>query len=86
MALMSSGHCLTKAECHTYASVNYPISGSDNGLLPDQRQAMPITLISANIMLTGPLGTKIQWHFIQNITISIEENVFENVVCKMSAN
>ena len=38
------------------ASVNYTIIGSDNGLSPDQRQA--IILTNAGILLIEPLGTK----------------------------
>ena len=37
-----------------YASNNYAIIGSDNGLSPDRRQDVIWT--SAGILLTGPLG------------------------------
>ena len=38
-----------------YASVNYSIISSDNGLLPFRRQA--ITLANDKLLLIGPLGT-----------------------------
>ena len=38
-----------------YASVNYAVIGSDNGLSPVQRQA--IILTHAGLSLTGPMGT-----------------------------
>ena len=31
------------------------------------------------------LRNKLQWNLIRNLNIFIEENVFENVVCKMAA-
>ena len=56
--------------------------GSDNGLLPGRRQAIIRT--NAQILLIEPLGTNLQWNFIWNSYIFIQENVFENVVCKMA--
>ena len=56
--------------------------GSDNGLSPDQRQA--IIWANAGIVLIGHLGTNLKWNFIQNSNIFIQENAFENVR-KMSA-
>ena len=55
------------------------IVGSDNGLSPDQRQAIIWT--NAGILLIGPLGTNLN----QNSYIFIRENAFENVIWKMAA-
>ena len=56
---------------------------SDNGLSPGRRQA--IIWNNAGILLIGPLGTNFSVFFYRNSNIFIEENTFENVVCKMSA-
>ena len=48
--------------------------GSDNGLSPGRCRAIIRT--NAGILLTGPLG---------NLYIIIQENAFENTVCKMAA-
>ena len=58
------------------------IIGSDNGLLPDQRQVIMWT--SAGILLIGPLGTNFREivHQNQNWYIFIQENAFENVIWK----
>ena len=58
------------------------IIGSDNGLLPGQRQAIIWT--NAGILLIGPLGTNFS-KIDRNSNISIEENSFENVVCGKAA-
>ena len=57
--------------------------GSDNGLSPGRRQA----IISANaaIWLIGSLGTKFSEILFEISYIFIQENGFENVVCKMAA-
>ena len=55
------------------------IIGSDNGLLPGQRQAIICT--NAGILLMWPLGTNLNW----NSYIFIHENVLENVFWKMAA-
>ena len=54
------------------------IIGSDNGLSPGRRQAIIWTI--AGILLIGPLGTNFS-----EILIGIQENAFENVVCKMAS-
>ena len=53
------------------------IIGSDNGLLPGQRQAIIWT--NAAILLFGPLGTNLREILIE-FYIFIQENAFENVV------
>ena len=59
------------------------IIGSDNGLSPERRQA--IIWANAGILLIEPLGTKLQSNLNRNWNIFIQENVFQNVVWKMSA-
>ena len=55
------------------------IIGSENGLLPDRRQA--IIWINAEILLNRPLGT----NFNRTSYIFIQENAFEKVVCKTAS-
>ena len=50
------GAQLIEDEWHVYASVNYAIIGSDNGLPPRRCQAIVWT--NAGILLIGLLGTK----------------------------
>ena len=59
------------------------IFGSDNGLLPDRRQAIIWT--SAGILLNGPLQTNFSEILNWNSNIFIQENAVENVVCEMAA-
>ena len=47
---------LIEAEWRIYASVNYAIIGSDNGLSPGRRQAIIWT--NAGILLIGSLGER----------------------------
>ena len=54
---------------------------SDNGLWPGRRQA--IIWNNVGILFIGPLGTN--FNFNRNSIIFIVENMFENVVCEMSA-
>ena len=56
---------------------------SDDGLSPGQRQAIIWT--NAGISLIGTLGTNFSEFFYRNSYIFIQENAFENVVCKMAA-
>ena len=65
----------------THIWVSKHIIGSDNGLSPDQCQA--ITWTNVGILLTGPLGTIFQWNLNWVSYIFIQENAFENAVCKM---
>ena len=60
-----------------------PAIGSDNILLPGQRQAIIWT--NAWTLLIGPLWPKLQWNFNCNSNIFIQENAFESVVCEMAA-
>ena len=59
------------------------IIGSDNGLLPDQRQAIIWT--NTGLLLIGPLGTNHSEILIENYNIFIQENTFESVVCETAA-
>ena len=59
------------------------IIGSDNGLLPSQRQAIIWTY--AGILLIRPWGTNFSEVLIENWCIFVPENAFENAVCEMSA-
>ena len=66
----------------TYICVSkLAIIGSDNGLLPGRRQV--INWISVGILFIGPSG--INCNFNRNVHIFIQENAFENVVCKMAS-
>ena len=60
---------------HSYATKLTSI-GSENGLSPSRCQAIIWT--NAGILLIGPLKTTFS-----EILIEIQENAFENVVCKM---
>ena len=62
---------------------NLTIIVSDNGLSPYRRQAIIWTI--AEILLIGPLGTNLSEFFYQNSNICIQENAFENVVCKLTS-
>ena len=67
------------AEWHVYASVNLAITGSDNGLSPDRRQAIIWT--SAGISLIGPgLGT-----YFNEIFSKIQQFSFKKMRLKMSS-
>ena len=48
--------------------IKLTITGSDNGLSPDRRQAIIWT--NAGILLTGPLGTNFRETLIENLTFS----------------
>ena len=37
------------------------------------------------IFINYTIKKKIQWNFFQNTTIFIQENLFENIICKMLA-
>ena len=56
VAMLTRVRCpqLIEAEWRIYASVNYAIIDSDNGLSPDRHQAIIWT--SAGILLIGLLG------------------------------
>ena len=57
--------------------------GSGNGLSLLQRQA--ITWTNADLLSIGPLETNFNEILSQGSIIFIQENAFENVVCKMAA-
>ena len=61
-----------------YASVNWAIIGSDNGLLPTQRQAIIWT--NAGILLIGTLGTNVS-----EILIAIHTFLFKKMRFKISS-
>ena len=56
---------------------NLTTIGSDNGLSHGRRQAIFWT--SAGILSIWALGSKLQWLFIRNSNIFMQENAFENV-------
>ena len=60
---------------------NSVIIVSDNGLSPIWPQA--ITWTNDDILFIGSFGNKIQLNFNQNVNIFIQENAFENAVCKI---
>ena len=64
--------------CRIYASVNQVSIGSNNGLSPDQRQAIIWT--NARISLIGPLGTKFN-----EFRIKIQNFSFMKIHSKMSS-
>ena len=65
----------------THISVrNLTIIGSDNGLLPGQRQA----IIWTNVV-NWTLRNKLQRTVNRNSNIFIQENAFEKIFCKMAA-
>ena len=57
--------------------------GADNGLSPGQRQAIYLEQ-SWNIVNWIPRN-KLQWNFNQNSSIFIQENAFDDVICKVSS-
>ena len=62
-------HCqLIEAEWRIYASLNWVIIGSDNGLSPGRRHAIIWT--NAGILLIGPLGTNYSENLIAILTFS----------------
>ena len=69
---------LIEAKWRIYASANDVIIGSDNGLLPDRRQAIIWT--NARILLIGPLGTNFS-----EILIGIETFSFKKMHLKISS-
>ena len=63
--------------------IKLTVIGSDNGMSPEQRQAIIWT--NAGILLIWPLGTNFNEILVKIPTIFIQENVFENVVCETAA-
>ena len=62
-----------------YALVNRGFIGSDNGLSPVWRHS----LNRCCLIVIHAFGKKFKWNFYHNTTISIQRNIFENVVCKI---
>ena len=60
-----------EAEWPIYASVNYAIIGSDNGLSPGRRQAIIWT--NVGILLSGSLGANFSEIFIQVYRFSFKK-------------
>ena len=58
-------------QCRIYASVNWVSMGSDNGLLPIQRQAIIWT--NVGILLIEHLGTKFSEILIEIYTFSFKK-------------
>ena len=69
--LRESTGWLIEDEWRIYASVNYTIIGSDNGLSPDRHQSIIWT--SAGILLIGPLGTNFSGILIETRTFSFKK-------------
>ena len=59
------------------------IIGSDYGLVQIWHQAIIWT--NAGNIVVWSLRNKIQWNVDRNPNIVIQENAFENVICKMAA-
>ena len=64
-----------------YASMNWVIIGSGNGLSPDRRQAITWTNADLFIVSWTP-GNIFQWNLNRNSIIFIQENAVENIVCQ----
>ena len=72
--------------------MNWVIIGSCNGLTPFRRQAITWTNDDLNVVkpLLEPMMTysqlgppnKLQWNFNQDAMYIIQENAYENIVCK----
>ena len=65
-----------------YASVNYAIIASDNGLLPVRRQAI---IWTNDGLLFGRLRTNFSDFFHQSEIVFLQENGYQNIVCKVAA-
>ena len=76
--LISALTWMIEAEWRIYASSNWVIIGSDNGLLPVRRQAIIWT--NAGILLNGPSGTNFS-----EIFIGIQTFSFKKFHLKMSS-
>ena len=74
-------HQQIEARWHIYASVNWVIIRSGNGLLLTWCQAIIWTC--DNKLFIEPLGT--DFIEVKKKMLSIQENAVENVVCKMAA-
>ena len=77
-AMVSRRFNSIEAEWRIYASLNWAITGSDNGLSPVRRQAIIWT--NAGILLIGALGTNFN-----EILIEIHTFSFKKIHLKMSS-
>ena len=75
-------YCLIEAEWRIYASVNWAIIGSDNGMSPGRRQAIIWT--NAGILPIRTLWTNFSDIFFEFIYFH-SRDAFENIVWKMVA-
>ena len=66
------------------ASVNYTLIGSDNCLSPVRSKPLS-ERIPANCCTLDPSGNNYQLNYNQNTAIFVQENAFENIVCKIPA-
>ena len=66
-----------------YASVNWAIIGSDNGVSPVRRQALIWT--NARMLLIGPLGTDFTEILIEIYTFSLKKMSLKMPSVKMAA-
>ena len=74
---------LNEAEWRKYASLHKTVFGSDNGLSPLWHQAIIWT--NAGIILITSLRKKLQLNLRRNSYIFIQQNTFQNAVCKIVA-
>ena len=82
--LLPCANCLTHCGRVTHICIGkLTIVGSDNGLSPEQRQAIIWT--NAGILLIGHLGTNFNKNLIEILTFFIHKNAIESVVCEMAA-
>ena len=75
----------SEAEWCIYASLNYTIIGSDNGLSVVTWMAPSHYLNECWSIVNWTLGNKLHWNLNRNFYIFIQENAFENVLWKMAA-
>ena len=73
----------THSEWCTYLSVNYATIGSDNGLSPIRRQSHYLNQFWIIVNLTPRY--MFQWNCIWKSGLCVQQNSFENVVCKMAS-
>ena len=90
MSVCTDFHCMTlrliipwrkpHAAQVWYVNDNSLCTGSGYGLLPDGTNPLPEPMVT---YFNWGLGNKLQWNLHQNAHIFIQENAFENDVCKM---
>ena len=75
---------MKSADAYIYALQNQVIVSLGNNLSPVRRQAIHY-LNQHWIILIWTLRNKLQWNLNKNTTVFIQQNAFENVICKMAA-